>query len=112
MISLAIDGNLLVAYVDGELDRELGRQVRAQIENDPVLTERVAMFGRADALLKAAMSEAFFRDICPRSKCKRDRPELERRNPVPCPSGLFGVTRGEPISRGEMRRQMLMPRYY
>jgi anti-sigma factor RsiW len=48
-----IDDNLLVAYVDAKLDSKLAQQVKAQIDSDPVLTERVPMFRRADALLKA-----------------------------------------------------------
>jgi anti-sigma factor RsiW len=52
--------SLLVAYVDGELDREAALNVEAALATDPQASQTVEMFRETAALLRGAYDDRFF----------------------------------------------------
>jgi anti-sigma factor RsiW len=48
---------LLVAYLDGEVDERRREEIEAWLDRDPALRERVALLGESAALIKAAFDE-------------------------------------------------------
>jgi anti-sigma factor RsiW len=68
---------LLIAYLDGELDEQRREEVEAWLDRDPALRERVALLGESAALIKAAFDE-------------------DLREPVP--ERLIAAARGESLS--------------
>ena len=57
--------SLLVAYVDGELDREAALNVEAVLATDSHASQTVEMFRETAALLRDAFSDRFCARKCP-----------------------------------------------
>jgi len=71
---------LLVAYLDGELDERRAAEVEDWLDRDPALRERVALLGESAALIKAAFDE-------------------DLREPVP--DRLIAAARGETLAAAQ-----------
>jgi anti-sigma factor RsiW len=54
--------NMLVAYVDGELDPETAHRVEALLASDAEASQRVEIFRETAMLLRAACDERFYDD--------------------------------------------------
>jgi surface antigen len=53
---MELDDTILVAYVDGELDSEMSREVEDRLQVDAAARERVKMFRESAAILRSAFN--------------------------------------------------------
>lgn len=74
-----LDNSTLVAYVDGELDAEQARAVKATLTGDPEARSRVEIFHETAALLRAAFEEPAGEPVSPNLLRAAKKPEVVRR---------------------------------